>query len=45
MRKGEKMQRAIHKKIIKWKEKYNKTPNGWAVAQLIGGEYMKKSKK
>ena len=26
-------------KIKKWRDRYNRTPNGWAVAQLIGSDY------
>ena len=26
-------------RIKYWKEKYDKTPNGWAVSMLIGKEY------
>ena len=28
-----------------WKDKYNSTPNGWAVALLIGEEYKNKDSK
>jgi hypothetical protein len=35
----------IWKKIQYWKRKYNKTPNGWAVAHIIGEEYGRDSKK
>ena len=28
------------KLIQDWKKKYNSTPNGWAVAHLIGEEYV-----
>ena len=28
--------------IQKWRDEYNATPNGWAVAQLIGADYLEK---
>ena len=32
-------------KIRHWKKKYNATPNGWAVALLIGEEYKNEDSK
>lgn len=29
--------------IQKWRDEYNSTPNGWAVAYLIGAEYEHQS--
>ena len=28
--------------IQKWRDEYNSTPNGWAVAKLIGADYLEK---
>ena len=33
------MHSAVYKKILKWKKKYD-TPNGWAVSQLLGSDYI-----
>ena len=33
------MNNSIWKKIRYWKRKYKNTPNGWAVAHIIGEEY------
>ena len=34
------MNTSVWKKMNYWKIKYNSTPNGWAVASLIGAEYQ-----
>lgn len=32
-------------KLIKeWRKKYNESPNGWPVVQLIGSDYMEASR-
>ena len=33
------MHKRMWDKIKMWRTKYNKTPNGWVVAQMIGSEY------
>lgn len=33
------MNKVTWNKIQYWRDKYNSTPNGWAVAYLIGTEY------
>lgn len=35
----------IAERIKYWKKKYNSTPNGWAVALLIGEEYKNEDSK
>ena len=37
------MNKATWSKIQFWRDKYNSTPNGWAVAYLIGAEYEHQS--
>ena len=32
-------------RIQKWREEYEKSPNGWPVCSLVGIEYMDKSQK
>ena len=44
------MNKATWVKIQQWRDYYNSTPNGWAVAYMIGEEYdssknIKKRKK
>jgi hypothetical protein len=31
-------------RIKYWREKYRKTPNGWAVSQMIGTDYLSEQK-
>ena len=33
------MHKSMWDKIKMWRTKYNKTPNGWVVAQMIGSDY------
>ncbi len=33
------------KLIQYWKNKYNSTPNGWAVAYIVGEEYLTEASK
>ena len=37
------MNKKTWNKVRYWRRKYNSTPNGWAVAQLIGQEYENES--
>jgi hypothetical protein len=42
---GDSLNRNIWKKIQYWRNKYNSTPNGWAVALMIGDEYISEASK
>ena len=39
------MNKATWIKIQQWRDYYNSTPNGWAVAYMIGEEYETKKRK
>tara|TARA_R100001463_G_scaffold6332_6_gene20884 strand:+ start:1638 stop:1784 length:147 start_codon:yes stop_codon:yes gene_type:complete len=36
---------SIWRRVAYWRKKYNSTPNGWAVASLIGSEYESEQSK
>ena len=41
---GDILNKNTWKKIQYWRNKYKNTPNGWALAHMIGEEYEPKNK-